>query len=125
MAIIENKTVFARNLRHFIERDKVQQKDVAAAINVSTGTLCDWVKGRSFPRMDKLQLLADYFKIEKSDLIEDRTAIAKLYLETEAKNIAKEFFESEEDFKLYLRIKGLSEKDKKIVDSLISNLEER
>lgn len=124
MAIIENKTVFARNLRHFIDKENVRQKDVAAAAKVSTGTVCDWLNERSYPRMDKIQLLANFFKIEKSDLIEDRVAIAKNYLETEAKDIAKEFFQNEDDFKLYLKIKELSPKDRKIVETLIDSLKE-
>ena len=122
MAIIENKAVFARNLRHFIEKENVRQKDVAAAAKVSTGTVCDWLNERSYPRMDKIQLLANYFKIEKSDLIEDRASIAKTYLETEAKGIAKEFFQNEEDFKLYLKIKALPTNDKKVVEALVDRL---
>ncbi len=122
MANLENKTVFARNLRYFIKKEDVRQKEVAAAAKVSKGTVCDWLNARSFPRMDKLQLLANFFHIEKSDLIEDRVNIAKTYLETEAKEIAKELFESEEDFKLYLKIKALPTNDKKVVEALVDRL---
>ena len=47
------------------------QKEVAAAVGVTTGNFCDWMKCRSYPRMDKVQALADYFGIQKSDLVED------------------------------------------------------
>jgi len=34
-------------------------------------TVCDWANGRTYPRPDRIELLAAYFKISKSDLIED------------------------------------------------------
>ena len=46
------------------------QKEVAEAVKISTSTFCDWTKGRAYPRMDKVQALADYFGIQKSDLVE-------------------------------------------------------
>lgn len=66
-----NKEIFSRNLRRYVESSEKTQKEVAKAIGVSTGTFCDWIKGRAYPRMDKVQLLAEYFGIQKSDLVED------------------------------------------------------
>ena len=66
-----NKEIFARNLKRHLEVSKKSQKEAAAYVGVSTGTFCDWVKGRIYPRMDKVQLLAKYFGISKSDLVED------------------------------------------------------
>jgi transcriptional regulator with XRE-family HTH domain len=66
-----NKEIFSRNLRRYVESSQKTQKEVAKAIGVSTGTFNDWMKGRSYPRMDKVQLLAEYFGIQKSDLVED------------------------------------------------------
>lgn len=66
-----NHEIFSRNLKRHLHLSGHSQKDVAAAINVGTGTFCDWIKGRSYPRMDKLQALADYFGVQKSDLVED------------------------------------------------------
>lgn len=66
-----NKEIFARNLKRHLEVSKKSQKEVAAYVGVSTGTFCDWVKGRIYPRMDKVQLLAEYFGISKSDLVEN------------------------------------------------------
>jgi repressor LexA len=67
-----NQEIFSRNLVRYLDNSGKTQKEVAAAIGVSTGTFCDWVKGRAYPRMDKVQKLADYFEINKSDLVEDK-----------------------------------------------------
>ena len=48
------------------------RKDVCKALDVSYYTFSDWVNGKKYPRMDKVEKLANYFGILKSDLIEDK-----------------------------------------------------
>ena len=69
-----NHEIFSRNLVRHLNSSGKTQREVANAVGVSFGTFCDWTKGRSYPRMDKLQKLADYFGINKSDLVEEWTA---------------------------------------------------
>jgi transcriptional regulator with XRE-family HTH domain len=66
-----NKEVFSRNLRRYIDQSGKTQKEIAKALGVGQSTFCDWVKGRIYPRMDKVQLLAEYFGIKMSDLVEN------------------------------------------------------
>ncbi len=66
-----NQEVFIRNFNRYLKKSGMKKVDVSRAIGVSTGLLSDWTKGRSYPRMDKIQKLADYFGIQKSDLVED------------------------------------------------------
>ncbi len=66
-----NLEVFTRNFNRYLTLSGKKQIEVALAVDVSTGTICDWKKGRSYPRMDKIQALADFFGIQKSDLVED------------------------------------------------------
>lgn len=62
--------IFSANLKRYVTLSGKMHKDVAKAIGVCKGTFCDWMNGRSYPRMDKVQKLADYFGITKSDLVE-------------------------------------------------------
>ena len=41
------------------------------ALGVKYTTFTDWVKGNAYPRIDKIELMANYFGIDKSDLVED------------------------------------------------------
>jgi transcriptional regulator with XRE-family HTH domain len=66
-----NKEVFSRNLLRLIKMSGKTQVEVAKYVKVSQGTISDWTKGRSYPRMDKLQLLSELFGVQKSDLVED------------------------------------------------------
>ena len=68
-----NREIFARNVKRYLEISGKTQREVAAAIKISAGSFCDWMNLRTYPRMDKLQALADYFGINKSDLVEDKT----------------------------------------------------
>lgn len=66
-----SKEIFSRNLARHLTLSGKTQREVASAIGVSYGTFCDWIKGRVYPRMDKIQLLADYFGLKKSDFVEN------------------------------------------------------
>ena len=67
-----SQEIFSKNLIRYLTESGRTQKEVADAIGVSAGTFCDYVKGRSYPRMDNVQKLAEYFGISKSDLVEER-----------------------------------------------------
>ena len=72
MSSIGNKEVFSKNLRFYLERTDKTQKEIALAIGVTPASLNEWLKGKKYPRIDKIELLARYFGILKSDLIEEK-----------------------------------------------------
>ena len=69
---MDNKNIFARNLKYFMEINEKSRMDVCEALGFSYYTFSDWVNGKKYPRMDKVEMLANYFGILKSDLIEDK-----------------------------------------------------
>ncbi len=69
----DNRNVFANNLRYQMLINRKTRKDISDALGVSYFTVSDWVNGKKYPRMDKVELLASYFGIQKSDLIEVRS----------------------------------------------------
>lgn len=68
----EQKRIFAKNLNNLLSIHNKTQKEVADAISVSPQTFNTWCQGIALPRMGKVQSLADYFHIGKSDLIDDK-----------------------------------------------------
>ena len=72
MTSIGNKQIFARNLVRYIEKSGKSQKDLAEIVGVAASTFNDWCKAKKYPRIDKIELLANYFGIQKSDLIEEK-----------------------------------------------------
>ena len=69
---MDNKNIFSVNLKRYMKENDKTRKEVSEAINVSYYTFSDWVNGKKYPRMDKVEKLANYFGILKSDLIEDK-----------------------------------------------------
>lgn len=66
----EMKRIFAMNLTRLIKEKKISQGDLGKAIGVNRTTINMWCNGNSFPTSDKIQLVADYFHVGKSELIE-------------------------------------------------------
>ena len=73
---MEHKEVFAKNLRKYMELNRKSRREVCAALGYSYFTFSDWVNGKKMPRMDKVEQLANYFGILKSDLIEEKKETA-------------------------------------------------
>ena len=67
----DQQSAFVLNLNWLIQTSEKTQKTIAEEIGVSPQVLNSWCKGVAFPRMDKLQALADYFNVSKADLIEN------------------------------------------------------
>lgn len=70
---VDNKNIFAENLNYYMKEYGKSRRDISEALGFSYYTVTDWVKGKKYPRMDKVEMLADYFGILKSDLIEKKT----------------------------------------------------
>ena len=71
MSNLGNKEIFAKNLAHYLEQSGKDQKVVAEVVGVAPSTFNEWMKAKKYPRIDKIEMLANYFGILKSDLIEE------------------------------------------------------
>ena len=70
---MDNKNIFAENLTRFMKMQGKSRKEVCRDLGFNYYTFTDWINGRKYPRMDKVEVLANYFGILKSDLIEEKT----------------------------------------------------
>lgn len=67
----EQRRIFAKKLNHYIYQSGKSQKEVARALGFSPTTFNTWCVGKIMPKMGKVQAIADYFGILKSDLLDD------------------------------------------------------
>ena len=72
MKDLGNKEIFAKNLKYYMELNKKTRNDIAKITNVPYSTVSSWCNGLFYPRIDKIEMLANYFNILKSDLVEDK-----------------------------------------------------
>ena len=101
---MNNKEIFASNLRKYMELRGKSRNDISDDLGISYFTITAWVNGTKYPRMDKVELLANYFGINKSDLIEKERSTTEAAVDEE---IIKAFnslsLEKQKQFRDFLR----------------------
>lgn len=73
MSNLGNKQIMAKNISYYMSLYGKTRQDMCDALGVKYTTFTDWVNGNSYPRIDKIELMANYFGINKSDLVEEKT----------------------------------------------------
>ena len=123
----QQKMIFTNNLTTLLQEHDKTQKEVAEAINVSPQTFNTWCKGIALPRMGKVQLLADYFNIKKSDLIDetDNTHTPDYYLNPETSKIAQEIYDNKELSLLFDAARDADPEDLQTVHSMLMALKRK
>ncbi|AMW98410.1 LexA family protein [Rummeliibacillus stabekisii] len=64
--------ILIKNLQYYFDRKGITQTDMARDLNFPETTVSNWMKGNTYPRPDKLQMMADYFNIKRSELTEEK-----------------------------------------------------
>ena len=72
MRSLGNKPVMASNIKKQMLIKGINAKELSKALNVPYTTVLSWIKAEYYPRIDKIEMMADYFGVLKSDLIEDK-----------------------------------------------------
>lgn len=92
------KKIFSKNLNYYMELNGKSQTDLITDLGFNKSAVSTWCNGTRLPRMDKVETLARYFGINRSDLIEEKSAdnTEHYYLNEETREIAQEAFENPE-----------------------------
>lgn len=72
MDALSIREVFPRKLLHYMTLNNKTRNDLVRDLGFKYSTIRDWEKGLTIPRMEKVEVLANYFGCENSDLIEDK-----------------------------------------------------
>lgn len=73
----EQKRIFSQNINHYISLSGKQQKEVAKDLGYSPTTFNTWCVGKIIPSAGKIQRIADYFRIGKSDLLDEKSPLSR------------------------------------------------
>lgn len=65
-----NKEIMAENLQRYMNKYGLDRNDIAEIADVSYFTVTAWLKARTYPRIDKIERLANHWNISKADLVE-------------------------------------------------------
>jgi transcriptional regulator with XRE-family HTH domain len=75
MSSLGNKEIMAKNIRHYMSAFNVTQTEICNTLGIKMPTFSDWVNAKTYPRIDKIELMANYFGISKADLVEERNGL--------------------------------------------------
>ncbi|EHK9595253.1 helix-turn-helix transcriptional regulator, partial [Staphylococcus pseudintermedius] len=64
--MLGNKEVMSKNIRRLMKENNVDRKQLSTDLKVKYTTLSDWINAKTYPRIDKIELLANYFNVNKS-----------------------------------------------------------
>ena len=73
MKDVGNKEIMGRNITRLMNEAGKTRNDVCRDLGFRYSTFTEWVNGKKYPRIDKIEMMADYFHVQKSDLIEAQT----------------------------------------------------
>lgn len=68
----QQRKIFAENLNYHMKRLGFNQDDIVKALGYSSSTISDWCNAKKYPRVSKMQELADYLGVSLFDLREPR-----------------------------------------------------
>lgn len=66
------KKIFSENFKRLRLKKGLEQKEVAAALDVSSSIVSDWEKGNKMPRGGAIQKIADFFDVPQNELFIER-----------------------------------------------------
>lgn len=66
--------VFAKNLRYYMDLNRISQNELSKELNVSPTSVNNWCNGYKTPRMDRVDEICRFFHINRSDLMNDHSS---------------------------------------------------
>lgn len=102
----------------------VKDADVVRATGITKSTFSDWKSGRSEPKKEKLQKIADFFDVSLDYLMtgEDSNPETPYYLNDDAKEMAQFMFDNPEYKVLFDTSRKVKKEDIQFVKEMIDRL---
>ena len=70
MSALGNKEIMARNIKRYMQKNGISRKDFCERLGFAYSTVTDWLNAEKYPRIDKIEMMANFFGISKADLVE-------------------------------------------------------
>lgn len=115
------REIFKKNLNYIATTKGKTQTDIVEALGISASTVSDWFNGKKYPRVDKMQRLADFFGVRMSELtnesangLDNADPLAEELFACYGE-VKEHFDESDlEDIKLFMRMKAERKRKKEL-----------
>ena len=95
---------FAKKLNYCMDINGKKQTDLIENLKLTRSTVSSWCTGRRMPSIEKIDMLAEYFNVKRSDLLEDKK-IETIAAHHEGEDWTEEELKAIEDFKEFVKSK--------------------
>lgn len=120
-----DREIFGRNLTNYMNKNRITGVTLAKYMGVSSATVSDWMHGKKMPRVDKLKSLANYFRINMSDLTDDadeKSQQDNYYTDPETAKVAQAIFDDSDLHALFDAAQDSRPEDLKMAADLLRRL---
>lgn len=66
---MNSREILARNIKKRMEAGRYSQREICQACGFKQNTFSDWVNGKTYPRIDKIEKMAAFFGCSVPDLV--------------------------------------------------------
>lgn len=122
------RELFSKNLVNQLLAHGETQASMARYMGISSATASDWCNGRKMPRVDKIQALCTWLRIELSDLLEEKKDVQTngqeevYYLDDETREIVEMMHKNPELKVLFSASRKLKPDDLEIIKAMIERM---
>jgi transcriptional regulator with XRE-family HTH domain len=117
MSDLGNKEVMAKNLKYYIEHSGKDRRELAEIWGFPYSTITEWINGKKYPRIDRIEIMANYFGILKSDLIEEHKQ------STNQEVVQPQLSQQKQEF--IKRVESMSDEQLDILEKLLDVVENK
>ena len=93
MSDLGNREIMAANIKRCLEERGMSQSDLCNALGLKQMTVSDWCNAKTYPRIDKIEMMAKFFGVSKAVLVEEHKEEG-YYLDPETAKKAQELFDN-------------------------------
>lgn len=105
MPIEDIKLKFAQNLKNIMQKRNKTQSDLVKDLSFRQATVSDWLNGKKYPRMDKVEKLANYLGVSINELLMQSVPeppVQAIQLTDQEKSMIKKYRQLNADGKLVI-----------------------
>lgn len=118
----DSKQIMAENIKYYMEKKGITNQQLCDALNFKYTTFIDWINAVTYPRIGKIETMADYFNCSKSDLIEEHVTKEQHDTNSEIVEVIFKLRTSPELLKLCTILKDLDKEQIKSIAAMIQQL---
>ena len=75
--VMHQRKVLANNIQSLLDSRGISQTDMARDLNFAETTVSSWLRCERYPRLNRIQEIADYFNVRRSDITDEKASNIK------------------------------------------------